>query len=76
MGAMKTIMEGFLDDVFSVPMPLVMFPDVNTWRVQVLRQPSGNPLLLGVDGSGRQFLSRFARFMSEYDIFQIDVVMV
>ena len=80
MGAMKTIMEGFLDDynnMFSVPMPLVMFADAceHVARVcRVLRQPSGNALLLGVGGSGRQSLSRLASFMSEYDIFQIDVV--
>ena len=80
MGAMKTVMEGFLDDynnMFSVPMPLVMFADAceHVARVcRVLRQPSGNALLLGVGGSGRQSLSRLASFMSEYDIFQIDVV--
>ena len=73
-------LEGYLDDynnMFSVPMPLVMFADAceHVARVcRVLRQPSGNALLLGVGGSGRQSLSRLASFMSEYDIFQIDVV--
>ena len=52
MGAMKTIMEGFLDDynMFSVPMPLVMFADAceHVARVcRLLRQPSGNALLAG-----------------------------
>ena len=80
MNAMKVTMEGFLDDynnMFSVPMPLVMFADAceHVARVcRVLRQPNGNALLLGVGGSGRQSLSRLASFMSEYDIFQIDVV--
>ena len=80
LGAMKTVMEGFLDDynnMFAVPMPLVMFADAceHVARVcRVLRQPSGNALLLGVGGSGRQSLSRLASFMSEYEIFQIDVV--
>ena len=51
MGAMKTIMEG-LDDynMFSVPMPLVMFADAceHVARVcRLLRQPSGNALLAG-----------------------------
>ena len=51
MGAMKT-MEGFLDDynMFSVPMPLVMFADAceHVARVcRLLRQPSGNAVLAG-----------------------------
>eukprot|EP00930_Biecheleria_cincta_P008311 TRINITY_DN10972_c0_g5_i1.p1 TRINITY_DN10972_c0_g5~~TRINITY_DN10972_c0_g5_i1.p1 ORF type:complete len:3933 (-),score=932.09 TRINITY_DN10972_c0_g5_i1:47-11569(-) len=80
MAAMKTSMEGYLDDynnMFSVPMPLVMFSDAceHVARVcRVLRQPSGNALLLGVGGSGRQSLSKLAGFMSEYGTFQIDVV--
>jgi len=80
MAGMKASMEGYLDDynnMFAVPMPLVMFTDAceHVARVcRVLRQPSGNALLLGVGGSGRQSLSRLASFMSEYDIFQIDVV--
>jgi dynein heavy chain len=81
MAAMKTIMEGFLDDynnMFSVPMPLVMFADAceHVARVcRVLRQPSGNALLLGVGGSGRQSLSRLASFMSEYPGFASDLFM-
>merc|ERR1719284_1080655 len=80
MAAMKTSMEGYLDDynnMFSVPMPLVMFSDAceHVARVcRVLRQPSGNALLLGVGGSGRQSLSRLASFISEFDVYQIEVV--
>merc|ERR1719210_57751 len=77
---MKSTMESFLDDynnMFAVPMPLVMFTDAceHVARIcRVLRQPNGNVLLLGVGGSGRQSLSRLATFMSEYDTFQIEVV--
>jgi dynein heavy chain len=77
---MKTIMENFLDDYNNcnaVQMPLVMFTDAceHVARVcRVLRQPSGNVLLLGVGGSGRQSLSRLASFMSEFDVFQIEVI--
>ncbi|CAE8610871.1 unnamed protein product [Polarella glacialis] len=77
---MKTSMEAYLDDynnMFSVAMPLVMFTDAceHVARIcRVLRQPNGNSLLLGVGGSGRQSLSRLASFMSEYDIFQIEVI--
>eukprot|EP00928_Gymnodinium_smaydae_P008329 TRINITY_DN13035_c1_g3_i1.p1 TRINITY_DN13035_c1_g3~~TRINITY_DN13035_c1_g3_i1.p1 ORF type:complete len:2552 (-),score=764.33 TRINITY_DN13035_c1_g3_i1:28-7683(-) len=80
MATMKTTMEGYLDDynnMFPVQMPLVMFTDAceHVARIcRVLRQPSGNALLLGVGGSGRQSLSRLASFMSEFDIFQIDVI--
>jgi len=77
---MKLVMEGCLDDYNNmnpVTMPLVMFTDAceHVARIcRVLRQPSGNALLLGVGGSGRQSLSRLASFMSEFDVFQIEVV--
>jgi dynein heavy chain len=58
-------------------MPLVMFVDAcdHVSRIaRVLRAPLGNCLLLGVGGSGRQSLSRLATFMSNYKLFQIEVV--
>jgi len=80
LGKLKESMESNLDDynnMFSVQMPLVMFTDAceHVARIcRVLRQPSGNALLLGVGGSGRQSLSRLATFISEYTCFQIEVV--
>jgi dynein heavy chain len=80
MDTMKSTMENFLDDYNNcnaVAMPLVMFTDAceHVARVcRVLRQPSGNVLLLGVGGSGRQSLSRLASYMSEFDIYQIEVI--
>jgi len=77
---MKAIMEQYLDDynnMNAVAMPLVMFTDAceHVARVcRVLRQPSGNALLLGVGGSGRQSLSKLASFMAEFDVYQIEVV--
>jgi len=58
-------------------MKLVMFLDAceHIARIaRIIRQPSGNALLLGVGGSGRQSLSRMATFISAYKIFQIEVV--
>lgn len=58
-------------------MNLVMFLDAcdHVCRIsRVIRQPLGNSFLLGVGGSGRQSLSRLATFMSNYKIFQIEVV--
>jgi len=80
MQQMKTVMESLLEDynnMFSIAMPLVMFTDAceHVARIcRVIRQPSGNVLLLGVGGSGRQSLSRLASFMSEFDCFQITVI--
>lgn len=59
------------------PMKLVMFLDAcdHVNRIcRVLRQPQGNALLLGVGGSGRQSLSKLSTFMSNFKLYNIEVV--
>lgn len=58
-------------------MKLVMFSDAceHISRIaRIIRQPQGNALLLGVGGSGRQSLARMATFLTNYKLFQIEVV--
>jgi len=77
---MITKIEEYLEDHnqgSKQPMKLVMFLDAcdHVSRIcRVLRQPQGNGLLLGVGGSGRQSLSKLATFMSNFKLYQIEVV--
>ena len=41
---------------------------------RIIRQPMGNALLFGVGGSGRQSLSKMATFLSNFKLFQIEVI--
>jgi len=77
-------MENYLEDynadssgASKKQMKLVMFLDAceHIARIsRVLRQPQGNALLLGIGGSGRQSLARMATFVSNYDIFQVEII--
>ena len=58
-------------------MKLVMFLDAceHIARIsRIIRQPQGNALLLGVGGSGRQSLAKMSTFISNYKLFQIEVI--
>ncbi|CAJ1398655.1 unnamed protein product [Effrenium voratum] len=77
--AMKECIEEYLEEYNSVStlqMPLVMFLDAceHCARIcRVLSHPSGNVLLLGVGGSGRQSLTRLSTYMNDCECFQIEV---
>uniref|UniRef100_T1J5R4 Dynein heavy chain ATP-binding dynein motor region domain-containing protein n=1 Tax=Strigamia maritima TaxID=126957 RepID=T1J5R4_STRMM len=58
-------------------MNLVLFNDAikHICRIgRVIRQPGGNALLLGMQGNGRQSLTRLASHVNEMECFQIELV--
>ena len=78
-GEVQTVIEEQLNEYNALskqPMQLVMFKDAlqHVCKItRVLRQPSGNALLLGVGGSGRQSLTKLASYIMTYKLFQIEI---
>lgn len=77
-GLMRTI-QNYLEDynaVTSKQMNLVLFQFAihHISRIcRVVKQPSGNTLLVGVGGSGRQSLARLAAFIQGFEVFQVEI---
>jgi dynein heavy chain len=59
-----------------VPMDLVIFGFViaHVSRIsRILKQPSGNGLLIGIGGTGRSSVTKLATFIADFELFQIEV---
>ena len=76
---LQKILSGYLEeynDMGIKQMRLVFFADAirHISRIsRILRQPRGNAMLVGVGGSGKQSLTRFAAFMSEMQCYEIEI---
>ena len=76
---MVTLMEEYLEEYNASStnaMNLVFFMDAAehaTRLTRILRQPRGNAMLVGVGGSGKQSLTRFASFVAGFKCFSIEL---
>ncbi|KAJ9531756.1 hypothetical protein QJQ45_021904, partial [Haematococcus lacustris] len=74
-----SVLEDYLDDynlAATNRLSLVFFTDAVdhiTRIARILRQPRGNAMLVGVGGSGKSSLTRFATFIGGFKIFSIEL---
>jgi dynein heavy chain len=71
-----TRMEAYNEKYPSKPMNLVIFDDALKHLLRITRiinSPSGNILLVGVGGSGKQSLTKLASFICKHFFFQISL---
>lgn len=75
----KTLVETILVDFNKIskrPMDLVIFSFFieHMSRIsRILKQPNGNALLIGVDGTSRASTTKMATFLCEYELSQLDM---
>jgi dynein heavy chain len=79
MSILLKVVETYLAEFNSnskVPMDLVIFGFViaHVSRIsRILKQPSGNGLLIGIGGTGRSSVTKLATFIADFELFQIEV---
>jgi len=69
-------LEDYNVDSGMTQMDLVLFRDAieHVCRLRrVISMPRGNAMLVGVGGSGRQSLAKLTAYLSEYQLFQIEI---
>jgi len=78
--ALKKHVEDKLEDYNMEPgfsaMDLVLFRDAidHVCRLRrVISMPRGNAMLVGVGGSGRQSLAKLTAYLSDYQLFQVEI---
>lgn len=76
---MKTLLNKLLEDhnmQAKIPLPIVLFDFAVMHLIRIgriLKMPTkGHALIIGLQGTGRQSLSKFAAFLSDHSVFEIE----